>query len=1170
MRILYLILFAFTCFFLHAQNYEKLNGPYGGGSKVYEGKNGVLFQFLEGNKLFYRSTDNGTTWRFFSFPTNATYYQVEIGGDGQLYYLVFSDLYKSTNDGLSWSKLNLPANTLGEKITALQDGTLILYGDNQIFTSANNGLTWIQTGFIGQVKRFFPSQIQDWVFAISSQKLWLSKDKGSNWNEFYVDDFGNEQFCFAEAANSNILLAGNEFIWRWDTSANLMIKTNILRTTNSSVHMALGNSGRLFAYEDYRTYYSDDLGVQWKSFPINPAYPSVFHSLAATSGNVVFGVRQYGSLYKSTDNGLSWNFSAYGMQEANIFELDFIAARQFTALTNDGIFYTEDDGKNWDLIARSKSTLGDFNRNNISLVGSEIFYMDGAELYYLSNPKSIPQKRTHALFNQGKRFNIHSNRSTSSIFVYDLSEIHRSDDKGQSWTNLQLPGVIQMYDFPNGHLIAATAKAVFRSEDNGLSWTQVFDFPTNVISLFSIAGNAFNTAYILSYNSTGNQMYYSDDNGQSWSLSTMINQSNGLFGFLSRFASTNTGRVFIPSSVAGDRVYASTPDRRNLQAFGDVLESISGTYIGMDQKLYITAIGLYRSILPVSTSKVLQGISFSDANKNCQQDPGEAVLPNAMINATSANEQIVVFSDANGKFYVPLNSGDYTLEVNSKNNYWKSCKTTIQSAQYNFANTLYLGVSEETICPYLEVDAQTSLFRRCFESDIIVRYTNSGTATATNAYVDVVLDDSLDYVSSSIALSSQNGRVFRFELGDLSKLSVGEFSIRVQVNCNSKLGDVHCVEAHIFPDSLCIPSSFAQIRTDAECLGDSIKLIIRNEGNADMTLAKSWFVADMSNSSSSIDIFDSGTFLLGAGQEFTKTILSRARVLLSAEQDELYPNNQHSTTEIISCLSNPGPGLPPLRITNLDEDESFISKFCIQNRGSYDPNDITGFPQGLTDKKFIDTDQELEYIIRFQNTGTDTAFSVRIENQIRKDLLDLSSFIAGASSHPYNYLVTPEGKLIFSFSNIQLPDSNINEKASHGFLQYRIKPVQKLWKGTKVYNDAEIFFDFNAGVKTNLEYHTLGLPIPVNTKNVLNQSFQEFNLSPNPAITETRILWTKEVPSPFYYLHIYNDHGQKVYERKIYDISRNIPIKDLQQGIYHLIVQSNTGEILGSGKLIKK
>ncbi|MBK7970889.1 MAG: hypothetical protein IPK08_19305 [Bacteroidetes bacterium] len=43
-------------------------------------------------------------------------------------------------------------------------------------------------------------------------------------------------------------------------------------------------------------------------------------------------------------------------------------------------------------------------------------------------------------------------------------------------------------------------------------------------------------------------------------------------------------------------------------------------------------------------------------------------------------------------------------------------------------------------------------------------------------------------------------------------------------------------------------------------------------------------------------------------------------------------------------------------------------------------------------------------------------------------------------------------------SNINLPDSNANEPASHGFISYRIKPLSTLTAGTEFTNLAAIYF----------------------------------------------------------------------------------------------------------------
>ncbi|HMC96487.1 MAG TPA: hypothetical protein VKG92_02455, partial [Flavobacteriales bacterium] len=117
------------------------------------------------------------------------------------------------------------------------------------------------------------------------------------------------------------------------------------------------------------------------------------------------------------------------------------------------------------------------------------------------------------------------------------------------------------------------------------------------------------------------------------------------------------------------------------------------------------------------------------------------------------------------------------------------------------------------------------------------------------------------------------------------------------------------------------------------------------------------------------------------------------------------------------------------------------------------------------DVYLLDQDSVLDYTIRFQNTGTDTAFTVVVSDTLPPEL-HASSFIAGAASHPYTYTLTGSGELTFRFENILLPDSNTNEPASHGFVTFRIKPDETLMPGTEIRNAADIFFDLNEPVRT--------------------------------------------------------------------------------------------------------
>ena len=144
--------------------------------------------------------------------------------------------------------------------------------------------------------------------------------------------------------------------------------------------------------------------------------------------------------------------------------------------------------------------------------------------------------------------------------------------------------------------------------------------------------------------------------------------------------------------------------------------------------------------------------------------------------------------------------------------------------------------------------------------------------------------------------------------------------------------------------------------------------------------------------------------------------------------------------------------------------------------GSFDPNDKLAQTSSGNSSVYINgQDEYLDYTIRFQNTGTDTAFTVVVRDTLPPELDLLSTVIIG-SSHPMTADVRNPRALTFTFADILLPDSGTNEAASHGFVSFRIKPVDGLPPGSVIANQADIYFDFNPPVITEPSVITTALP----------------------------------------------------------------------------------------------
>ncbi|MFN5355255.1 MAG: SprB repeat-containing protein [Bacteroidota bacterium] len=133
---------------------------------------------------------------------------------------------------------------------------------------------------------------------------------------------------------------------------------------------------------------------------------------------------------------------------------------------------------------------------------------------------------------------------------------------------------------------------------------------------------------------------------------------------------------------------------------------------------------------------------------------------------------------------------------------------------------------------------------------------------------------------------------------------------------------------------------------------------------------------------------------------------------------------------------------------------------------AFDPNDKGVSPQGDGSSHRVNMNSELRYLVRFQNTGNDTAFNVLVTDTLAAGI-DTGSVQVIASSHPC-WVQRSNGNILrFYFTNIQLPDSNVNEEESHGYVLFSCTGNSTNIDPTAVTNSANIYFDANPPVITN-------------------------------------------------------------------------------------------------------
>lgn len=245
---------------------------------------------------------------------------------------------------------------------------------------------------------------------------------------------------------------------------------------------------------------------------------------------------------------------------------------------------------------------------------------------------------------------------------------------------------------------------------------------------------------------------------------------------------------------------------------------------------------------------------------------------------------------------------------------------------------------------------------------------------------------------------------------------------------------------------------------------------------------------------------------------------------------------------------------------------SYTHNFPQQITCSFDPNDKNVDPAGVGASHFVEMDSWLNYQIRFQNTGTDTAITVVIIDTLDA-ALDRSTLSITGSSHPVNVTYNSSGEVTFRFNNILLPDSNINEPASHGYVSYRIKGLASNPDPTPVNNTAYIYFDLNSPVVTNstlttLSDNLLGLHNETGTDNW-------FSLFPNPSSGDVIVKLNSDKTGD-YNMIIFDAAGRLVIQKELKGQDHlSVKTEWLTPGIYIIELKSNDTGAKAHKKLIR-
>ncbi|MDO8367102.1 MAG: T9SS type A sorting domain-containing protein [Saprospiraceae bacterium] len=1131
---------------LRAQNgvyWEEVPGPDGGWVwEMTATSSGRLYaQMYRGD--IYRSDDEGANWTAvdsLNLTVFTDHYSIYIGKAGTAFAQKSDIWYRSEDEGASWQALGPavinapPFEAQIVKFVESASGVLTGFANGQFFFSEDKGDTWMEASAPAAIPYEFPTikLLQNGVAMITPEAyfqkdslytFFRSFDEGRSWSEYQV------VFPISTSGDLSFSPSGAAFIFNGSTP--------ILRSAGSGQpfvqvpcdslpiytqpyfpyphDLVVLPTGRLLKPESYNMLYSDDDGLTWHRLEgynlegANHGNTYLFPNSVLPDGQIFMNKGAAG-IYKSSDLGKTWNLSSKNIRCSQVFEMAFETDSIYYAVAPSGLWKTENKGNLWYRLTNPISELqqqsngGGFwnflhlDRPDRLLMGENdqlLFSTNGGDTF--ENVKPSGSNNYYSGF-----WDPYIVSTSKDLYINN----YKSSDSGVTWQYSGAPSSVLRA--PSGKffgLYFGSGVALASSDDEGNTWTSQDPIPginwagklkaAPEGTLYFIAGWNFPRSAFL---------YKSEDGGESWSkqLIPSVFSSNDVYFF---FEVTDLGHLVLKTnsntylSLNKGASWQNLPKRPvNLYEYSQEFIRFS---ISPDQYLYTcTSTGrLYKTRNPISSGSYLRGSVRLDADADCSTEDATAPLKNWIVEADGDGGQTYTTSDSLGHYVMLLDTGIYNISLQTPNAiWWEACDSVkvFQADTLYSSDTLNFSAAAQSECPLMSVDVSAPFLRRCFDNTIYFQYCNLGSELADSAWIDVTLDPFLNLQSCPLPYTSLGNNVFRVALGDVAQGDCGQFSMVVNVSCDSTIiGQTHCISAHAFPDTLCtiLPDwSGANIEAEVICQDTIIQLQIRNTGTSTSeTLEYIIFEDDV--------VLMTGQETYDAFEDITLNFAANGHTWrIESEQEPGHP----FSTRAIAFAEGCG-GFESLGFINqfsLNGIHPSVDVDCRENIGSYDPNDKQGFPLGTGSDHEIRPGQELEYMIRFQNTGTDTAFKVVVCDTLSA-LLDPATVRPGASSHAYTWDLSGNGTATFTFANIALPDSNASQAGSQGFITFKVQQRAALPLGSVIYNSAGIFFDFNTAVITNQTWHTVALP---STSTVTHSpasadTYFDLRVSPNPA-----------------------------------------------------------------------
>lgn len=614
-RMLLFLLMLFPVSMVFGQTYwERLPAPNGAveiSCVAEDATNSRIYAGAPSGRGIYASSDNGATWALKSdgLPQNCDVEDITVDNSGNVFAVIsapdYSKVYKSTDFGDNWAELpDSPGG--GTNLFIAANGTFFLYsnllvGGQGVHQSSDNGDTWQQTSeglpnyvvfftYYYPINGFVEDNSGNYYVTVSATNgstsgVYKTSDNGTTWTRMSEGMLSHRQVVGIVNAADGLYAGVKNRVYRSTDGATSWTQTDSIPVATSVriLGLAANSSGEVYASTGSGTYKAGSGGSGWTS--INNPYSYALNFKVFSDGSYVScGIDIWGldgGIYRSTDDGATWNLQNNGINNGASFALYVTPTGIVINGLRGNIEVSTDNGATF---TRVNLPLGELI-NAILGNGNGTIVICANDGIATSQDNGVTWASTSNL-----GFECLAMDQNGDFLAGGSNGVYKSTDNGQSWASLGGGGnVTGLFVTANGTILAGSYNAGIRqSTDNGATWTDVYSTNITVIEFGQTSDGAIYTNTLLS-------LLKSTDDGANWeTVSTNIFQQH-----LSLIAKDN---VLLLGTPAG--LYKSADGGANWTNHSDGMLWTFLDYMSLSNDGYLYGTGgsgIYKSAQSVLT-----------------------------------------------------------------------------------------------------------------------------------------------------------------------------------------------------------------------------------------------------------------------------------------------------------------------------------------------------------------------------------------------------------------------------------------------------------------------------------------------------------------------------------------------------------------------------------------